>query len=652
MFGSQGTRIFNLYGTTASGGDCAYFDGTHFDTKSETTVHVPVGKPLSGFTIMVDDERGVCIAAQFHGIVITEYPGDVGFFDSDGNLVVTGRVGGLQKVHGELIDTDVLKSNIKAQVDGVLDVMFVPLTQYHSQIACFVFWRKDSVRFAHVRKQCRDVVGPGSFVTILDGNTDIPVNLSGKIDVKKLQLRVTRPNSSVSAENRGGFSEQRTMEILAECLDIPMDSFEATDSIFDLGATSSSVVAIANQLHVPVDEVYYHYNTARDLARRDRKRKVVHDSVPENAICIKDHMLWNRDMGSCVDAPCRLLQHGEENSILLCCSHQGRLDGLSPDGSDVIFTLNIEDKISAAPVGLEGVIVIPGSTHGVTLVPEAHPGYIQHKLNLGARVSPCIVGTKVLFGTYDGYIAALDVRKVDQLHKLVNVSDPVACTLEYCQEAGRRNRCITATLRGEIIAFDMGTMMDSCFSKTAWNASVEDVVFAKPLYVKSSRYGQCVVILSLHGKFHCFDLETGLRVFEDSLGEHSKFYIDPIRYKTKEEEHVIVVGQTGHTITVNLGTFSSTNSMALFPSTSGIQVYSICLAPNTNILLVSCSDHLIRVIRLVEQNRSISLKVETCIYMPNSVHSLMISDSGLGYLGCRDNHVYCIDIDKVTKSTV
>ncbi|KAI8105937.1 hypothetical protein M9434_000516 [Picochlorum sp. BPE23] len=648
VFRSQQRRIIcNLYGTTGTGGDCTYFDCTHFDTERETTIPIPVGRALPRYTVTVDDDRGVCISGDFHGRMKTEYPGDLGFFDSQGNLVITGRSGGLQKVKGEFIDVDGMIKSIKAQVDGVLDVMFVPVAE-SSQIVCFVFWRREDVGFADVRRKCRDIIGPGSAVIIMDGNVDIPMNLSGKVDVNKLQLQVNQCKHHSTA-GRNESSEQRVMEVLAECLDIPMNSFEPTDSIFDLGATSSSVVAIANQLHLPVDEVFYHHHSARALARRDRKRpKVAHDSLLKDSWKIEDCMLWSRDIGSCVDAPCHLLHHGG----LLCCSHQGRLDALSSAGSDVLFTLKIRDKVSATLAELEGVLVIPGSAFGVTFVcARTGKEYIQHRLNIGARVSPCVVGTKVLFGSYDGYIAAVDVRKMDRMYKLMHVGGPVACTLEYCQEA---DRCIAATLKGEIIALDVAwndDTSDSCVSQAVWSKSVEDVVFAKPLHVNSSTHGHCVVTVSLHGIFCCFDLETGSTIFQKSFGEISKFFIDPILYKTGREEHIIVVSQNGHVITINLGTFSD-DSMALFPLTSGIEVYTACLNSNINILLASCSDNLIRIIRLAESDKSIFPQVEACVHMPNSVHSLLLSDLGLGYFGCRDNHIYCIDVGKITKSTM
>lgn len=650
VFRSQQTRICNLYGTTGTGGDCAFFDCTHFDTQSGNTVHVPVGKPLPRFTITVDGDRGVCVSGEFHGRMKTEYPGDLGFFDSQGNLVITGRIGGLQKLKGEFIDTDEMIHNIKAQVDGVLDVMFVPVAE-SSQIVCFVFWRKENVGFAHVRKQCRDIIGPGSAVIIMDGNVDIPMNLSGKVDLNKLQLHVNQ-SKHLSTASRGGSSERRVMEILAECLGISMNSFEPTDSIFDLGATSSSVVAIANQLHLPVDEVFYHYHSARALARRDRKRpKVVHDSLLNESWNIEDCMLWSRDMGSCVEAPCSLLHHGGK-SVLLCCSHQGRLDALSSNGSDIFFTLKIKDKVSAALAELEGVLIIPGSAFGVTFVcARTGKEHIQHRLNLGARVSPCIVGKKVLFGSYDGYIAAVDVRKMDRMYKFMNVGGPIACSLEYCQEA---DRCIAATLRGNIIALNMAgndNKLDTCVSRPMWSVSVEDVVFAKPLHVKSSTHGHCVATVSLHGKFCCFNLETGSTIYQTSFGEVSRFYIDPILYKAGREEHIILVCQSGLVITINLVTFCD-DSMAFVPSTSGIEVYTACLDPNTSILLASCSDNLIRVVRLAENDKSMYPQLEACINMPDSVHSLMLSTLGLGYFGCRDNHIYCIDMGKITKSNV
>ena len=204
FFEAFAVKVHSFYGTSEAGG-IAYEDGE--DLREETTV----GRPLSGVSIALRPEEGAppeggrvhvagkAVAARYVGGNPADgsfvdggfLTGDIGRFDAEGNLMLTGRVSAFINVAGRKVQPEEVEQVLRA-MPSVSDVRVVGAADAArgQQIVACIVPRDGQRNILAVRQYCAARLAAYKVPRQVVWLDRIPLTARGKTDRAQLEALV------------------------------------------------------------------------------------------------------------------------------------------------------------------------------------------------------------------------------------------------------------------------------------------------------------------------------------------------------------------------------------------------------------------------------------------------------------------------------
>ncbi|MGL6064575.1 MAG: non-ribosomal peptide synthetase [Fusobacteriaceae bacterium] len=199
----KNSKVFNMYGPTEATVYATYYE----ITKNENN-YFPIGKPLPGYTYLVDKNQelllgGNAIAKGYYeneNETVKKFifidgkryyrTGDLVFYDND-NLVYKTRIDNQIQIHGIRVELAGVRKNIKDILDPEnkreLELLF-----YNDFLVLFY----TGMEISNIRELLKDKISsyiiPSKFINI----KNFPLNNSGKVDSKYLKQKYLFPQKS------------------------------------------------------------------------------------------------------------------------------------------------------------------------------------------------------------------------------------------------------------------------------------------------------------------------------------------------------------------------------------------------------------------------------------------------------------------------
>jgi amino acid adenylation domain-containing protein len=291
-------KLINMYGITETTVHSSYYQIHHSDVSLSESV---IGSPIPGVDLFICNKEGelmaeneigeICVGGQgvalgyFNNPDLTNekfrmtsfsnkervyFSGDLGKFDKQGRLIYQGRADNQVKVRGYRIELDEVLIAIK-KVEGVMDA-HVCITEDAMQkhITAFIVSETDvPLSLKNIRQQLKNRVPDYMLPTKMELVRAFPLTLNGKLDEKKLldSLNINTVKEVEIQEKQPCIDQSNLERIVKNKLQLvlPMgnvvQTIEMRDDIFDLGATSLTLVKLSNSLkesigvEIPVEEL-------------------------------------------------------------------------------------------------------------------------------------------------------------------------------------------------------------------------------------------------------------------------------------------------------------------------------------------------------------------------------------------------------------
>ena len=637
---SGSATILNIYGTAETGADSTYFDcsTSKYSVPDEDFVPIPVGKALPGYQVILDSSDEVNI---LWGTKCTK-TGDLGRLDDDRNLVILGRCSdSSKKIKGEMFNLTEIRNRILHSVDEIYDVRVVYLER-SDFIVAFLFV-VPCADFSTVRAACRQVLGGTSSIRIVNAHSDLPLNASGKMNLGAIYKKLKCNNGeSASSSNRGpvndsDWTESRLMKVFSKHLMI--DSLEPIDSLFDLGGSSRTTALIARDLGIADPLVVFENSSVRQLInvlQGGSKRQRVSNKKEINSCSLKDCMLWHRSFLSCIDSPTLIV-----NGCTVCCAdNSGRIELVDMISGRCLSSNNLDSSVTGYMHLSNDRIIVPTDSSIILCCPQTLDTHVIQGIALSSRTKPALILDHAVFGTYNNCIIAVSLTETTVPLKYP-LPAAVSAPLEFSQNM--LSMCFAATTKGDIIAFDVISGSSSFLIVQKWIYSMKTAVLAQPLcFYCSQLESTCLLCVSTTGHIACIGAETGILHYQ-KLVEASGFFMKPIQHESFDG-FIILISRGGNVWLLQTcsGHVEKMRSLPDF-----IQQY-IFLPEKMMIVLSSgsCSIWMMHIQKEQNGQHAITSTLIPVLSMPAEVHSMSYHGSKL-FLGCRDEHLYCLDMEKM-----
>ena len=249
-------EIWNVYGMSETLAGISYFK---IDKEYE---NVPVGKSYKNNTItIVDDE--ICVKSYYarkylnreaeskktfeacdDGQVLI-HTGDRGYFDENGNLVITGRIDFMIKINGNRVEPEEIENRL-LMIPEIKEAVVVGLSQNGRNLLAAYFTVKEEKNLSkklilqHLKKTLPDYMIP-SHLKCLE---QMPRNFNGKIDRSKLPS-ITESETEIIPPS--STREIQAQKIWSEILNVEADKIGINSDFFELGGDSIRSIMLSVQ---------------------------------------------------------------------------------------------------------------------------------------------------------------------------------------------------------------------------------------------------------------------------------------------------------------------------------------------------------------------------------------------------------------------
>ncbi|MBF0102753.1 MAG: amino acid adenylation domain-containing protein [Desulfobacterales bacterium] len=285
-FLEQGCQVINGYGPTETT-VCATFYRVMDEIKAQRQPEViPIGRPVANNTIYILDKnkkpvpigvRGeICISGiglargYLHQPMVTQkafiqnpfdlekrlyLTGDIGYFQSDGNIMFCGRRDNQVKLHGYRIELEEIVYHLLAypQVKNAIVVFSEGLAKSKELIAYIISKDHERISMDLLRHFLESRLPRYMIPAYIIAIDEFPTTSHGKIDRKALPLPTTdRPQLTSQFIEPMSSLEKKIADIWKSQLQI--DQIGIHDAFFDLGGNSLLMVPIKNQINEQISK--------------------------------------------------------------------------------------------------------------------------------------------------------------------------------------------------------------------------------------------------------------------------------------------------------------------------------------------------------------------------------------------------------------
>lgn len=257
-----GAVVFNSYGPT----ECTVASVTYKLTGTETGT-IPIGRPFDGCNVHILNGNELCaigvpgeLCISGKGVtdgyigkpeltqkVFVDAPfaagkmyrtGDLARWLPDGNIDFLGRIDRQVKIRGFRLELAEIESAM-IEIPGITDAAVIAREKDGQQMLFAYFVAKEPIPTEMVLETLRKTLPYYMIPSYVMQIDKMPENSSGKLDAKQLPDIQHKRISYVSPRNE---TEKTLCRIFAEALNT--QDFGVTDSFFDLGGNSITVISI------------------------------------------------------------------------------------------------------------------------------------------------------------------------------------------------------------------------------------------------------------------------------------------------------------------------------------------------------------------------------------------------------------------------
>ena len=249
-------EIWNVYGMSETFSGISYFK---IDKEYE---NVPVGKAYKNNEITIENEE-VCVKSYYARRYLnreeesrkTFFPcqdgqvlihtGDRGYFDENGNLVITGRMDFMIKINGNRVEPEEVENRL-LMIPEIKEAVVVGISQKGRNMLAAYFTVREKKQLTrqqildHLKTTLPDYMIP-SHLTCLE---KMPRNLNGKIDRSKLPSLNQNEPALIPAKSA---KEIQARQIWEELLDLKAGEIGINSDFFELGGDSIRSIMLSVQ---------------------------------------------------------------------------------------------------------------------------------------------------------------------------------------------------------------------------------------------------------------------------------------------------------------------------------------------------------------------------------------------------------------------
>ncbi|WP_281322334.1 non-ribosomal peptide synthetase [Flavobacterium aestivum] len=283
-------RMSNLYGLTETTvlKSCYHIPNQDLDPGTV----LPVGQAISNTLIAVISEKGICNRGEIGEVYIkspyvskgyldqelttnlfVQNPlvtdredlvcktGDLGRYDSNGNLEILGRIDDQIKLHGVRVELDGIRSSL-LNLENVAQVELVLHTD-NTVDSLLCYYSGTEYGSGELRLLLLATLDQSSIPDYFIYIEEFPLTLNGKVDKRALP----KPSELLRGSNYeapNGAIETSLSGIWAELLSIPQSSIGRNDSFFDLGGSSLKAIQLISRVYkqhevqLSIGEIFNH----------------------------------------------------------------------------------------------------------------------------------------------------------------------------------------------------------------------------------------------------------------------------------------------------------------------------------------------------------------------------------------------------------
>lgn len=302
-------RIINLYGPTETTVYSTFKDMT--ETKLitigrpinntqvyilNTTNHLqPIGQVGeicisgdgvgSGYYLNPEKTKSVFIKNPYGDNIIYK-TGDLGYWNSDGELICLGRKDHQVKIRGYRVELDDISNNI-INFNGIDKCVVIDKTDKEGkQYLCAYIVCKKDIDLSELKKYLVDILPHYMIPTYFVEIDEIPLTLNHKVDRKALPEPTVRQMANLSTYVKPSTKTEKDLaKVFRDCLSISRISIE--NDIFDYNIDSLDIIRIQTKLleynYKLNTQDFYQYRTIKNLAEFiDNKENKKISNIDEN----------------------------------------------------------------------------------------------------------------------------------------------------------------------------------------------------------------------------------------------------------------------------------------------------------------------------------------------------------------------------------
>ena len=211
--------------------------------------------------------------------------GDIGRYDSEGNLELLGRIDDQIKLHGVRVDLDGIRGALLS-VEGIsqVELLLHEDNDHQGSLLCYYSGteiNKDTLR-NKLAEQLDRAYMPDFFVYL----AEFPLTLNGKVDKRALP----KPSELLTKENYEapeGAIEESLAGIWQEVLSLPEGSIGRNDSFFDLGGSSLKAIQLISRIfkkhevQLSIGEIFNNGSLKDQAALINQSSASTYEAIPK-----------------------------------------------------------------------------------------------------------------------------------------------------------------------------------------------------------------------------------------------------------------------------------------------------------------------------------------------------------------------------------
>ena len=275
---SSDCEIYNGYGPSENTVNSTIYKYSSGSSKNHYTIAIPIGKPTANNVVYIKNSFGQFLPVGFSGELIIggggvsegylnqveltnekfikekdgiQYAfksGDIGYWQTDGNVVFVERNDDQVKLNGYRIEIGEIE-RIISKIESINQVKIVVIKHGQKDSLCAYYTSEAKLEKDYIRSFLLDYFPyymiPGYYIQLLH----FPLNSSGKIDLKSLP----EPGGNNELIQPRNPFERKMRDLWANVLNVERDKFGVNDNFFENGGDSLKATMLLSNLHREFD---------------------------------------------------------------------------------------------------------------------------------------------------------------------------------------------------------------------------------------------------------------------------------------------------------------------------------------------------------------------------------------------------------------